>query len=57
MVWLRFITLGNLDHVSKDLPAEIAPKLAKHVERVKADERIVAYYAKHGVTSDLKPAT
>jgi glutathione S-transferase len=36
---------GALDHVPKDLVQRVAPGLVKHHERIKADPRVVAYYA------------
>ena len=40
--WLRS---GDLDHVPTDLVERLAPGLVEHQERIKADPRVVAYYA------------
>ena len=49
--WFRQLKSGALDHVPTDLPDRVAPKLVEHYERVKNDPRVLAYYAKHSITS------
>jgi hypothetical protein len=50
-VWVRHLKSGVLDHIPADLPDRIAPKLVEHYERVKNDQRVQAYYDKHGIAA------
>jgi glutathione S-transferase len=43
---LRTMTTGHVDHVPKDLCEQVAPGVAKLRDRVLADPRVVAYYAR-----------
>jgi len=45
-VWLRQLKSGNLDHVPTDLPDRIAPNLVAHLERMKNEPGVRAYYDK-----------
>ena len=47
--FIRNLRSGALDHVPTDLPDRVALKLVEHHERVNNDQRIMAYYAKHGI--------
>jgi len=47
---IRQLRSGVLDHVPTDLPDRLAPKLMEHYQRIKAEPRVAAYYAKCGVT-------
>lgn len=46
-VWVRSLRKGVLDHIPADLVDRLAPSLVAHQERVNADPRVVAYYARN----------
>lgn len=45
-VQTRSLLSGNLDHVPTDIVQRLAPGLVEHQQRIKADPRVVAYYAR-----------
>jgi prostaglandin-H2 D-isomerase / glutathione transferase len=47
-LWVRWLKSGALDHIPADIVDRQAPLLAKHMERVRNDPRIAAYYAARG---------
>lgn len=49
-LWIRHLKSGTLDHIPTDLVDRLAPKLAAHFDRVKADPRVVAYGAMRGIS-------
>jgi glutathione S-transferase len=49
-ILIRHLRSGVLDHMPADLPDRLAPKLMEHYQRIKAEPRVAAYYAKCGVT-------
>ncbi|HEX7622390.1 MAG TPA: glutathione S-transferase family protein [Anaeromyxobacteraceae bacterium] len=46
---VRFLSSGRLDHIPKDIVERKAPALVKHRERVLAEPRVRAYYARFGL--------
>ena len=44
-VQTRSLCSGILDYVPTDIVQRVAPELFQHMERIKADRRVVAYYA------------
>jgi len=46
---VRILSSGRLDHVPKDIVERVAPSLMKHRERVLAEPRVRAYYARLGL--------
>ncbi len=42
----RSLAKGTLDHVPADLVEKLAPALAQHRDRIAADPKVVAYYAR-----------
>jgi glutathione S-transferase len=46
---VRSLSSGRLDHIPKDIVERVAPALVKHRERVMAEPRVRAYYAKFGL--------
>ncbi len=49
-LWIRHLESGTLDHIPTDLVNRVAPQLAAHHARVKADRRIVEYRAMRGIS-------
>ena len=47
-LFVRWLKSGALDHVPADIVDKHAPLLVKHLERVKSEPKIVAYYAARG---------
>jgi len=47
-LWIRWLKSGALDHVPADIVDRHAPLLAKHLDRVKSQPKIAAYYAARG---------
>jgi glutathione S-transferase len=47
-LWTRWLKSGALDHIPADIVDRQAPLLAKHLERVRNQPRIAAYYAARG---------
>ena len=43
-VWVQSLVAGILDHVPPDLPAQVAPELLNHCERLAADPAIAGCY-------------
>jgi glutathione S-transferase len=48
-VWIEHLKSGKLDHVPRDIPDRVAPRLVEHCERIESHPGVKAYYAKHGV--------
>jgi glutathione S-transferase len=46
---VRFVSSGRLDHIPPDIVERVAPTLVKHRERVLAEPRVRAYYARFGL--------
>ena len=44
-VVMSSLTSGHLDHIPADIVERVAPDMVAHIERVKADSRVAAYYA------------
>ncbi|MGB1310935.1 MAG: glutathione S-transferase family protein [Leucothrix sp.] len=44
-VVMSSLTSGHLDHIPADIVERVAPDMVAHIERVKADPRVAAYYA------------
>ncbi len=44
-VQTRSLCSGILDYVPTDIVQQVAPDLFRHMERINADQRVVAYYA------------
>lgn len=47
-LWVRWLKSGALDHVPADIVDRHAPLLASHLERVRNQPKIAAYYAARG---------
>ena len=47
-LWVRWLKSGALDHIPADIVDRHAPLLAKHLERVRSEPMISAYYAARG---------
>ena len=47
-LWVRWLKSGALDHIPADIVDRHAPLLVKHLERVRNDPKISAYYAARG---------
>jgi glutathione S-transferase len=47
-IWIEQLKSGRLDHVPRDLPDRVAPKLVELCERVRNEPGVKAHYAKHG---------
>ena len=45
LMWVRWLKSGALDHIPPTIVDENAPLLAKHLERVRNQPKIAAYYA------------
>jgi glutathione S-transferase len=45
----RMLSSGRLDHIPKDIVDRVAPALAAHRDRVLAEPRVRAYYARFGL--------
>lgn len=46
MVCIRYIRSGIIDHVPRDLPDGLAPKLVKHLGRIENHPKVREYYAR-----------
>ncbi|MGH8203994.1 MAG: glutathione S-transferase family protein, partial [Steroidobacteraceae bacterium] len=44
-LFVRWLKSGALDHVPADIVDQNAPLLVKHLERVRSEPKIAAYYA------------
>jgi glutathione S-transferase len=47
-LWVRWLKSGALDHIPADIVDKNAPLLARHLERVRSQPKIAAYYAARG---------
>ncbi|MGH8241796.1 MAG: glutathione S-transferase [Steroidobacteraceae bacterium] len=47
-LFVRWLKSGALDHVPADIVDKNAPLLVKHLERVRSESKIAAYYAARG---------
>ena len=47
-LWIRWLKSGALDHIPADIVDRHAPLLASHLERVRNQPKIAAYYAARG---------
>jgi len=46
MVCVRYLRSGIIDHVPRDLPDRLAPKLVEHLGRIKNHPKVREYYAR-----------
>ncbi|MGB5696453.1 MAG: glutathione S-transferase [Polyangiales bacterium] len=46
MVCIRYLRSGIIDHVPRDLPDRIAPKLVEHLGRIENHPKVREYYAR-----------
>jgi glutathione S-transferase len=44
-IQIRSLCAGNLDHIPTDIVQRVAPSLVEHMERVKSQPPVAAYYA------------
>jgi glutathione S-transferase len=46
MVCVRYLRSGIIDHLPRDLPDRLAPKLVEHLGRIRSHPKVREYYAR-----------